>query len=373
MKIPQTPAHISSLQRYIAGRSIEEVRKELGLERIIKLASNENPLGPSPKALEAIQRSLPDISLYPDGGLLIRERLAEYHGIPIDNIVAGSGSEAVMSAFMRAHLMPGDEAITAEGTFIGFYVLSHAQNLALKTVPLKNYTFDLEAILSAITPRTRLVYIPNPNNPTGTAVSDDEFNNFLRNLPDEVLVIMDEAYFEFAREWKEYPNSLDNRHDQVMTLRSFSKAYGLAGIRIGYGIGHPKLVENTIKVKLPFEPSVLAQAAGIGALDDHQFLSRTLEMNRQGKARLCTALDALGQSYAPSLANFIMVIMENGDRAIWLSNQLLLKGIIARPMIPFRLPHTVRITIGTEEQTTILIEALQEILTDKSISKNEAR
>lgn len=367
MPLPAPPSHIQSLQRYIAGRSIEDVRKELGLERIIKLASNENPLGASPRAVEEIQKSLAVLDSYPDGGLALRERLAEVHHIGMNEVCAGSGSEAVLSAFMRAYLVPGDEVITAEGTFIGFYVLANSQNLKTKTVPLKNYTFDLSAIRTAITPDTKLVYIANPNNPTGSAFTRHEYEQFLVDLPPHLFVIMDEAYYEYAVEWDEYPDSLSMRNDQVLTLRTFSKAYGLAGVRIGYGIGHPELIDNILKVKLPFEPTAPASAGGMGALEDTSFLRKTIEENREGRARLAAALSDLRVPYVPSVANFILVILRDSDSANEFSKRLLMKGIIARPMGLFRLPHTVRITIGTHNQMDYLLEILNGIFSDDEL------
>ncbi len=361
MKPPQAPPHIQRLTPYQPGRTVEEIRARLGLERIIKLASNENPLGPSPKALARMREVQADLSLYPTGGLALRKALAARLGVGVEKIAAGSGSEGILAAAMRAYLQPGDEVITAEGTFIGFYVLSHAQNLSLKTVPLKDYTFDLEAILEAAGPRTKLIYLANPNNPTGTAFGREEYARFLAALPGGVLVVMDEAYYEYACEWEDYPDSLEAPHDQVLTLRTFSKAYGLAGVRIGYGVAHEEIISNILKVKLPFEPSSSAEAAGLGALEDSRFLALTRETNRRGMQRLCDALDRLGLPHPPSRANFILVPMESPERAEWFSHELLVRGIIARPMVPFRLPHAVRITVGDEEQTTTLIEALEEI------------
>ena len=363
MKVPQAPDHIQALKPYQPGRSIAEIREQLGLEKIVKLASNENPLGPSPVAMERIRNVLLGLATYPTGGLALRKELAKVLGVGLENVVVGSGSEGVLASAMRSYLQPGDEVVTAEGTFIGFYVLANAQNLKLKTVPLtEDYAFDLDAIAEAIGPQTKMVYLANPNNPTGTAFSTEQYEAFLKKLPEGVLLIMDEAYFEFAGEaWVNYPDSLKYRHDQVLTLRTFSKAYGLAGSRIGYGIGHPDLILNLLKVKLPFEPSATAEAGGLGALEDEQFLKRTLEVNRVGRRRLRAKLDELGLPYTQSVANFELIPMESPERADWFSDQLLHRGIIARPMVPFRLPHCVRITIGKEDEMDMLLEALDDI------------
>ncbi len=361
MQPPVAPKHIQILKPYQPGRSIEEIRQELGLEKIVKLASNENPLGASPKAKQLICDSVAGLNTYPNSGMTLREVLAKKFEVRIDNVVAGSGSESVMAAAMKAYLQPGDEVITAEGTFIGFYVLCNSMNVDLKTIPLKDYAFDLEAIAGAITDRTKLVYLANPNNPTGTAYSRSEWETFLKNLPPEVLVFADEAYYEYAIGWEEFPDSLDYRHDQVLTLRTFSKAYGLAGVRIGYGIAHDSIITNILKVKLPFEPTTLSQAAGLGALKDHDFLKTSIEVNRHGMKKLKDELDRLGMSYPTSHANFLLIPMDSPEKAQWFSDELLKRGVIARPMIPFRLPHAVRITIGSQDEMTFLIEVLRDI------------
>ncbi len=361
MQLPESPQHISNLRAYEPGRSVEEIREALGLEKIIKLASNENPLGPSPKAVERINQSVDGLATYPNAGLELRDELAVHHGIGLENVAAGSGSESILMAAMRAYLQPGDEIITAEGTFIGFYVLCNSMNLNCRTVPLQNYTYDLEGISESITDQTKLIYLANPNNPTGTAFHRSVFEQFLERLPDGVLVILDEAYFEYAQEWDGYPNSMNYRHDQILTLRTFSKAYGLAGVRIGYGIGHPEIIENILKVKLPFEPTSLAQAAGLGALEDVEFLQKTVDTNRNGMRITVKALEGFGLRPPRSVANFVYVPMGSPDKAVWFSDELLKRGVIARPMTPFRLPEGVRITIGNEEETTFLIEVLNDI------------
>ncbi|MBD3166854.1 histidinol-phosphate transaminase [bacterium] len=358
MNRPVIPDHIQALKPYVAGRSIEEIRETLGLERIIKLASNENPLGASPKAVEAVRAAASSVNVYPRAGLRLREKLAQRLDVTPANVAVASGSEGVMLHAMRGYLQPGDEVVTAEGTFIGFYVIAHAMKLDLKTVPLSNYTYDLEAILAAVTDRTRLIYLANPNNPTGTAYTSDEWDAFLKKLPENILVICDEAYFEYASDWKAYPNSLDWRHDQVLTLRTFSKAYGLAGARIGYGLAHDEIIGTILKVKLPFEPTALAEAAGLGALNDKDFLERTLETNRYGMRRLTQMLDRHGVQYPRSVANFLLIPRETPEHAQAMSDKLLEAGIIARPMVPFRLPHCVRVTIGSDSEMDILLDSM---------------
>jgi histidinol-phosphate aminotransferase len=363
-KPPRPPQHIDELTPYQPGRSIEEIREQTGLDTIHKMASNENPLGSSPKAMARAKNELKRVNVYPRAGLALRGALAERLDVPREQVVAGAGSEGVLLHAMRTFLQPGDEVLTAEGTFIGFYVLAAAMNLKLRTVPLnpETYSYDLEALARELTPQTRLVYIANPNNPTATIVTKSGMKTFLEKVPDEVLVIVDEAYYEYARDLRDdYPDTIADPHPQVLTLRTFSKVYGLAGMRIGYGVGDASVIEAILKVKLPFEPSAVSEAAALGALEDESFLQQSLKSNREGRRTLHKALEELGLGHTDSAANFTLVPLESPERAQWLSEELLKRGIIARPMVPFRLPHAVRITFGDEEQTRALIGALEEI------------
>ena len=356
------PPYIKSLIPYQPGRSADEIRREFNVSRVVKLASNENPLGPSPLAVQRLQTVLDDVHLYPNGGLRLRQVLAERFGVKTANVVVGSGSEAIMSNIIRAFLCDDEEALTAEGTFIGFYVLARSRGINLKTVPLKNYRFDLEAIAGAINEKTKIIYLANPNNPTGTTFTRIEFERFMKGVPARTLVILDEAYFEYAGENPDYPDSMQYRFDNVITLRTFSKAYGLAGMRIGYGFAHEELCENVRKVKLPFEPSVVAEAAGLGALDDRDFLETTLDLNRRGKGFLAEAFQELGLKFVPTDANFFMTIHPSEEEALHLYNSLLRQGVIVRPLRAFGLPHCLRITVGTPDQNEFLLSSLRETL-----------
>lgn len=360
--MPLVPPNIQTLAPYQPGRSADEIRREFGVSRVVKLASNENPLGPSPRAIERMSTVLDDIHYYPDGGLKLRADLAQRFRAKIGNVVAGSGSEAIMSNIIRTFLCDDEEVLTAQGTFIGFYVLVRSRGVKLVTVPLRDFHFDLEAIADRITDKTKIIYLANPNNPTGTIFTRDEFEHFSRRVPPSTLVILDEAYFEYACENPDYPDSMLYRMDNVITLRTFSKAYGLAGVRIGYGMAHEALCDNVRKVKLMFEPSVLAEAAGLGALEDHEFLARTLDMNRRGKAQLFNAFSELGLKVIPTHANFHLLVFGSEAEALQLYTDLLRRGVIVRPLGPFGLPECLRITIGTEDQNRILIAALKEVL-----------
>jgi histidinol-phosphate aminotransferase len=356
------PPYIESLEPYRPGKPAEELRRELGLSDVLKLASNENPLGPSPLALAAIPPHFGDLHLYPNGGLDLREELARLYRVKTSNVIAGSGSEGIMATIMRAFLCDDEEVLTSEGTFVGLYVLARSRGVKLVMVPLRDWCFDLEALSRAITAKTKIIYLANPNNPTGTIFTRGEFESFYRRVPPHTLIILDEAYFEYARDNPDYPDSMTYRYDNVITLRTFSKAYGLAGIRIGYGFAHEALIGNLLKVKLPFEPSSLAQAAGIAALKDAEFLARTIETNRSGKEFLPAALSTLGFTVVPTDANFVMVPLESEEAVIRLYEGLLREGVIIRPLRAFGLPRCVRITVGTRAQNERLIEALHAVL-----------
>src|SRR5580698_6046641 len=305
--MPLVPPYIESLRPYEPGRSIEEVRRAYGLTDVSKLASNENPLGPSPLALEAIRRQLSSLNLYPNGGLDLRRTLAENFDLKVENVIAGSGSEGIMSNIIRAFLCDEDEVLTTEAAFIGFQVLARSRGVKYRTVPYRNWHYDLPALAAQINEHTKIIYLANPNNPTGTIFTRHQFDEFYRHVPERVLIILDEAYFEYAKDNPRYPDSMHYRYDNVITLRTFSKIYGLAGLRIGYGFAHEELIANLLKVKLPFEPSGLAQIAAIAALDDKEFVHRALELNARGLRFIATSLREAGLDVVPSEANFVMV------------------------------------------------------------------
>src|SRR5271155_518387 len=301
------PPYIESLRPYEAGRGIEEVQREYGLTRVSKLASNENPLGPAPLALQAMTRSMNGLHLYPNGGLDLRRVLAGKFDLKTENVIAGSGSEGIMSNIIRTFLCDEDEVLTTEAAFIGFQVLAKSRGVKYRTVPYRDWHYDLAALGREINERTKIVYLANPNNPTGTIFTKHEFDDFYRHVPERVLIILDEAYFEYAKDNPRYPDSMHYRYDNVITLRTFSKIYGLAGLRIGYGFAHEELIANLLKVKLPFEPSGLAQIAGIAALDDKEFVHRALELNARGLRLIGDSLRQMGLDVIPSEANFVMV------------------------------------------------------------------
>jgi histidinol-phosphate aminotransferase len=248
--------------------------------------------------------------------------------------------------------------LTTEAAFIGFQVLAKSRGVAYRTVPYREWHYDLAALAAAINERTKIIYLANPNNPTGTIFSKHEFDNFYRHVPERVLIILDEAYFEYAKDNPRYPDSMHYRYDNVITLRTFSKIYGLAGVRIGYGFAHEDLIANLLKVKLPFEPSSVAQAAGVGAMADREFLHHSLELNARGLKLFTSAFTELGFTVVPSEANFVMLALSNPEHAGQLTRELLMQGIIVRPLASFGLPHCVRISTGTDEDNQRCVDAM---------------
>jgi histidinol-phosphate aminotransferase len=361
------PQQIESLRPYEPGKPIEEVERELGIHNVIKLASNENPFGSSPKAIDAIRRSLARLEQYPDAGRTLRGLLADKYVVTVDNVVCGAGSESIIAAALRGYLGPEDEIVSSAGTFVGFQVLAHITGNTSHFSPLRGYKYDLSAMEANLNENTRIVYIANPNNPTGTIVSTNELERFVEKVPKNVLIILDEAYFEYACEYPDYPDSMRWRWDNVLTCRTFSKAYGLAGMRIGYGIAHSEIVQTIMKVKLPFEPSTPATAAGCAAIEDEDFLTKTVEQNRNSLRYLHAEFERMELNYVPSLANFVMIdfgLRETVDRVY---EGLLRRGVITRPLKGFGLPGCLRITTGTDEQNERCVHTLEEVLAEEEV------
>jgi histidinol-phosphate aminotransferase len=363
MKIPE---YIKNLKPYIPGRPIEEIQKEYGLKTIHKIASNENPHGPSPKAIEAMLKYTSGLNRYPDiGAIELREKLSKKFNVKIENIAVGNGSEGIMANILRSFLSEGDEMISSKATFIGFQVLARGRSNKYIEVPMleNEYKFDLKSILKYINEKTKVIYLCNPNNPTGTIFTKDEFEEFIKQVPESVLIILDEAYFEYAESNPEYPDSMKYRLDNVITLRTFSKIYGIAGARIGYGFGHKELIETIMKVKLPFEPGNLAQAGAIGALDDVEFINKSRKSNKDGYDYFITELGKISNEknfkIIPSYANFIMLDLGTPERVNKINESLLKEGVIIRPLIAFGLPHCIRITMGLKEENEAFINSFK--------------
>ena len=363
--MPLVPSYIQNLANYVPGKAIKEVQRELGLDHVDKLASNENSLGPSPKAIEAMAKTLSGLHRYPDvSGYDLRTKLAKRYNINMDNVILGGGSEGIMSTIMRTFLLSDDEIVSAANSFIGFRVLANASGRKVHWVPMKNYRYDLEAMAEKVTDYTKIIYIANPDNPMGTYITRKEFEEFYVHIPERVLIILDEAYYEFAQSRNDYPDSMTYRYDNIITLRTFSKAYGLAGLRIGYGFAHDELIRNLMKVKEPFSPSLIAQTAGSAAMDDSAFLEKTLTINETGYTFLQKELTSMGIETVPSVANFITSIWETNAQALYITQSLLKKGIIVRNLKAFGWPNCIRISIGTADENGRFIDALKSILSN---------
>jgi histidinol-phosphate aminotransferase len=358
------PEYIEKLEVYQAGKPIEELAREKGLTKISKLASNENPLGPSPFAVREMTNALWDVHRYPDMfAHQLKNSLAELYKLKPQNIILGNGSEGIMGYIVRAFLQPDEEVITSENTFIGFLILAKSVGAKLIQVPRKeDYKYDVAAIAKKITQNTKIVYIANPDNPTGTYITKEEFDFLMKHVPAHTIVIIDEAYFEFAQATWDYPDSMHYRYDNVLTLRTFSKAYGISGIRCGYGFGHEYLIGNLHKVKLPFEPSSIAQKGAYGALKDYPHLLRTLENNKEQLELLFEYLTQAGFKPVPSITNFITIKTGSEDASLFLYNELLNHGVIIRPLRANLMPDHVRISVGTKDEMNHFYEAMAEVL-----------
>ena len=356
------PDHIENIKTYKPGKPIQEIRRDFNLDKIAKLGSNENTLGASPKAVEAMKSAMNELEWYPEPACIdSRDLFARRLGLKRENIIIGNGSEGILSYAYKAFTEPGDELITCKGSFIGVYVLAQVNNLKLSLLNLKeDYSFDLDSIFDSISDKTKMIYLANPNNPTGTIISKNELDAFIKKVPSHILVILDEAYFEFANDLADdYPDGTEYIYENLLCLRTFSKAYGLAGVRYGYGYGSEKIIEALMKVKLPFEPSVIAQAAGMGALSDTEFLAKTLEMNRNGMNYFYEEFKKLNLNYIKSYANFIMVDFESEAFVTDLNSKLLSSGVIVRPLAAFGLSHCIRFTIGQAHENEMAIEKLK--------------
>jgi histidinol-phosphate aminotransferase len=355
------PPWSSRIRPYVPGKPIEEVERELG-RPAIKLASNENPLGPSPRALEAIRKSLSKVHLYPDGqGYFLREKLAQVHGLEMDRIILGAGSTDLIELVGKTFLMAGDEAITSESAFYIYRLAIEEMGAGLVLTPMRNATFDLAAIAHAVTQRTKVIYLGNPNNPTGTMFTAQELDRFLDALPARVLVVLDEAYHDYVQR-PDYSHSLDyvRAGRNLFLLRTFSKVHGLAGLRIGYGMGHPELIECLNRVRSPFNASSLAQVAALAALDDREHVARSVESNQREMKFLTEELTLAGLRYTPSVGNFLLI--DTGRDCEEDFVRLLHEGVIVRPMKLYGFPTSLRVTVGTHAENQQFLEALHRIM-----------
>ncbi len=361
---------LKNIRPYVPGKPIEEVQREYGLTHVVKLASNENPLGPSPRAMRALAEEIPRLNLYPDGDSYeLRHALARHLNVHPDQVTVGNGADGIIVQTCLAYLDDGDEVIVGKPSFPLYDIYTHVMRARLVPVPLRDYRLDLEGMAAAITLRTRIIFVCNPNNPTGTIVTADEVNAFMARVPDHVLVVFDEAYYEFV-DAGDFPDTLAyvrKGRQNVLVIRTFSKIYGLAGVRLGYGVAVPEVLAPMLKVKEPFAVNRLAQAAGIAALEDDSFVEGTLAATVNGRQFIYRAVQRLGLSCIPSHTNFVLVRV--GPQASEVARRLLLRGIIVRPCDIYDLPDFLRITIGTPAQNVQLMTALEEVLEESGVSR----
>ena len=356
---------LSTLAPYEPGKPVEEVQRELGLERVVKLASNEGPYGPFPEALEAMERAARELNRYPDGGAYrLRSALAERLGVRFEQVAIGAGADGLVDCLSQATLDPRDEIVCGWPSFASYVIDAAKQDATPIKVPLRHHRYDVEALIDAVTPRTKLVYICNPNNPTGTMNTRTELDAYFDRVPDHVLTVLDQAYFEYIDE-PEYPDGIAEYFKEgrrVLVVRTFSKIYGLAGLRIGYGIGPAEIVTAIAKVRRAFDITTPAQEAALASLDADDELARRRAANRSGRTELEGILRAHGfEPVGPAVANFVFA--DVGGDAESLFTALLREGVIVRPLAAFGAPEAIRITVGTPDEHRFLDEALGRVKT----------
>jgi len=359
----KTSPFLENLPVYQPGRPIEEVARELGLDpdSIIKLASNENPLGPSRLGLAAMRHALKQVNLYPDGNAFyLKQKLAAKLGVTPANLILGNGSNEVIEMVGHALLAPGAEVVVSQYCFAVYPIVTALFGAQLVVVPAKNHAHDLDAMLAAITPNTRIVFVANPNNPTGTTAGREELARFVNAVPANVLLALDEAYIEFLDEPLDLlPEIRSGAKPNLLLMRTFSKIYGLAGLRIGYGIGHPDFIAALEKIRQPFNINSVAQVGALAALDDTKHVEKTRKINSRGLKLYARTFRKLGLEFIPSQANFILVRVGDGQRVF---GELQKLGVIVRPMGGYQLPEWIRISIGTPKENKRCLEALKNVL-----------
>ncbi len=354
---------LTHLPVYVPGRPIDEVARELGLEtaNVIKLASNENPLGPSPKALEVMQSVLRNLHLYPDGSAYhFKRHLAEHLTLETSHLILGNGSNEILEFVGHALMRPGVDVVVSQYCFAVYPIVTALFGANLITVPARDYGHDLEAMLAAVTPDTRVMFVANPNNPTGTLCAREDIVELVNRVPEHVLLVMDEAYLEFLNDPVDLIGLVRNGVlPNLLLMRTFSKIYGLAGLRLGYGIGSPQLISAMEKIRQPFNINAMAQAGALAALNDTDHMARTRTNNRDGLHYLQTAYEKLGLECVRSAANFVLVRVGNGGNVF---SELQKRGVITRPMGGYQLPEWIRVSIGTPAENVRFLIALREVL-----------
>lgn len=355
---------VQKLSPYVPGKPVEELAREFGLHPadIVKLASNENPLGPSPMAVAAIQAALPEMTRYPDGnGFALKQALSRRLAVSPVMITLGNGSNDILELITRAFVGPQHEVIFSEHAFAVYPIVTQAVGASAVVVPAKNWGHDLDAMAAAITPQTRLIFVANPNNPTGTWIERDELERFLARVPEQVIVVLDEAYTEYV-ETTDVPNGLDylSNYPNLLVSRTFSKAYGLAALRVGYGICQPAIADAMNRVRQPFNVNSLALAAAVATLEDDAYLAESRRINREGMAQLEAGFAALKLRWIPSRGNFVAVDL--GREAAPVFQTLLRQGVIVRPVANYGMPNHLRVSIGLPEENQRFLDVLKQAL-----------
>lgn len=355
-------AGIQQLSPYVPGKPAEELQRELGLSEIIKLASNENPLGTSAKVAAAITATLPELTRYPDGsGFHLKAALSAKLDVDPQQIILGNGSSEILELVARTFVTPAHQVMFAQHAFALYPIVTQAIGAIANVIPAKDYGYDLTAMRAQITDQTRLVFIANPNNPTGTMLGKDELQGFIASLPAHTLCLLDEAYYEFVPVAQRF-ETMDwvNQYPNLIIARTFSKAYGLAGLRIGYGIASPQVADLINRIRQPFNNNMLALAAAEAALADHDYLQQTVAINNAGMSQLTQAFKELGLPWIPSAGNFVSVDVK--QTALPVYEALLSKGVIVRPVASYQMPNHLRISIGTQRENQLFINALTQVL-----------
>ncbi len=354
--------YISELTPYQPGKPVEEVERELGIASAIKLASNENPLGASPQALTAIQKALQNMHIYPDGACFeLKQTLSLFLNKSTNQLTIGNGSENILEIIMKAYLKPGDEAVISQYAFLTIPLLIQGHGGKIVRVPANNFNHDIPNMISAVHEKTRIIFIVNPNNPTGTYTKQNELIHLLESIPPHVLVVVDEAYHEYISSL-DYPDTLSmlDQYPNLVVVRTFSKAYGLAALRIGFAISSPVIADILNRARLPFNVNSIATVAAKAALLDQDHIKKSIKINQEGMKQLEEGLKKLKIDYIPSLGNFITINVIKNSAEI--TQKLLLQGVIVRPLIPYNMLNYIRVTIGTFEQNDFFLRAFQKVL-----------
>lgn len=366
----EIPEHIQRLQSYRPGIPLEELARERGLTRIIELASNENPRGPSPKALAAVQETMDQSHRYPDpASPSLVHAISKWLCLNPAQIICGSGIDSLLGSIIITFSSEGDEILTSSGTFVGIYAHAGRLGRKLRQIPLRSWTYDLDGISRAISSRTKIIYLANPNNPTGTMFFRSDFKAFIEKAPEDVLVILDEAYEAYASHHPEYVRGIEFLRENLITVRTFSKVYGLAGLRVGYAVGHEKLIAELYKVRLPYEPSRPAQVAATTALFDKEYVKETVSLNQETMAKMQDFFKSIELPFIESLANFLMLPLPSSEIAFSLQQGCLNRGLVLRHLAPFGVPNGVRITTGTKDDISFALDVINEVWKGLKVGK----